>query len=103
MRSRTCRLHALALVSGRVLVGREDVAAHHVVGLPFLRVGEQPQAFEVRIGHAQELGPAAPECAQRAALHRGAMDLARALKPSIPTVVEHGIEVRDEIELEFLL
>jgi ribosomal protein S18 acetylase RimI-like enzyme len=36
-------------------------------------------------------------------VHRGAVDRARALKPSIPTVGEHGIEVHDEIELEFLL
>ena len=36
-------------------------------------------------------------------VHRGAVDRARALKPSIPTVGEYGIEVHDEIELEFLL
>lgn len=36
-------------------------------------------------------------------VHRGAVDLARGLKPSIPTVGEHGIEVHDEIELDFLL
>jgi GNAT superfamily N-acetyltransferase len=36
-----------------------------------------------------------------AALHRGAVDESRArLKPEIPPVGEHGIELRDELELE---
>jgi GNAT superfamily N-acetyltransferase len=36
-----------------------------------------------------------------AALHRGAVDDSRArLKPEIPPIGEHGIELRDELELE---
>jgi GNAT superfamily N-acetyltransferase len=39
-----------------------------------------------------------------AALHRGAVTDARArLKPEIPLTGDHGIEIRDEIELERLL
>jgi GNAT superfamily N-acetyltransferase len=39
-----------------------------------------------------------------AALHRGAVDDARArLKPEIPTVGDYGIALRDELELEKLL
>ena len=34
------------------------------------------------------------------AVHRGAADAARLVKPSIPLVGEHGIEVHDELELE---
>ncbi len=34
------------------------------------------------------------------AVHPGAIDLARRLKPSIPTIGLHGIPVRDELELE---
>jgi len=37
---------------------------------------------------------------QIVAVHRGAIDQARALKPSIPLVGEHGIPVHDEVELE---
>jgi GNAT superfamily N-acetyltransferase len=33
------------------------------------------------------------------ALHRGAVDAARTLKPSIPLVGDYGIEIHDEIEL----
>ncbi|MDI3298343.1 MAG: DinB family protein [Bacillota bacterium] len=35
-----------------------------------------------------------------AAVHAGAVDAARRLKPAIPEVGDHGIPVRDEIELE---
>ena len=39
-----------------------------------------------------------------AALHREAVDESRArLKPDIPTVGDHGIPLRDELELELLL
>ncbi len=38
-----------------------------------------------------------------AAVHRGAMDRARAIKPSIPLVGMNGIPLRDEIEFELLL
>jgi len=34
------------------------------------------------------------------AVHRGAVDRARVLKPSIPLVAENGIELHDELELE---
>ena len=34
------------------------------------------------------------------ALHRGAMEQSRRLKPSIPEVGAHGIPIRDELELE---
>ncbi len=37
------------------------------------------------------------------AVHPGAVEVARALKPSIPLVGQHGIAIRDEIELELLL
>jgi GNAT superfamily N-acetyltransferase len=37
------------------------------------------------------------------ATHRGAVDEARGLKPSIPLVGEHGIEIHDELEYELLL
>lgn len=37
---------------------------------------------------------------RRAAVHRGAVDQARRLKPSIPLVGEHGIEIHDELEYE---
>jgi len=37
------------------------------------------------------------------AVHRGAVDESRALKPSIPLMGEHGIPIRDEIELEKML
>ena len=33
------------------------------------------------------------------AVHAGAVDAARALKPGIPAVGAHGIEIRDELEL----
>ena len=35
-----------------------------------------------------------------AALHAGAMELSRQLKPQIPMIAENGIPIRDEIELE---
>ncbi len=37
------------------------------------------------------------------AVHRNAVQRARALKPQIPLIGEHGIPLRDEIELEMLL
>ena len=37
------------------------------------------------------------------AVHRGAVDRARLLKPSIPLVAENGIELHDELELELEL
>lgn len=37
------------------------------------------------------------------AVHRGAVDLARSLKPSIPEVGEYGIPLHDELEFELLL
>jgi GNAT superfamily N-acetyltransferase len=37
------------------------------------------------------------------ALHRGAVDEARRLKPEIPSVGMHGIPLRDELELELEL
>ncbi|MFT3891870.1 MAG: GNAT family N-acetyltransferase [Anaerolineales bacterium] len=40
---------------------------------------------------------------QMAAIHRGAVDEARKIKPSIPTIGAHGIPMRDEIELEMVL
>jgi ribosomal protein S18 acetylase RimI-like enzyme len=40
---------------------------------------------------------------QMAAIHRGAVDEARKLKPSIPKIGAHGIPMRDEIELEMTL
>jgi len=38
-----------------------------------------------------------------ATTHRGAVDDARRLKPSIPLVGEHGIEIHDELEYELAL
>jgi ribosomal protein S18 acetylase RimI-like enzyme len=38
-----------------------------------------------------------------AALHRGALNESRRLKPSIPLIGENGIPLRDEIELEMSL
>ncbi|MCL2419955.1 MAG: GNAT family N-acetyltransferase [Conexibacteraceae bacterium] len=38
-----------------------------------------------------------------ATIHRAAVDDARRLKPSIPLVGEHGIEIHDELEYELLL
>jgi GNAT superfamily N-acetyltransferase len=38
-----------------------------------------------------------------AAVHPGAIELARELKPTIPRVGEYGIEVRDELEFELKL
>ena len=38
-----------------------------------------------------------------AALHRNALDLSRKLKPEIPLTGDHGIPLRDEIELEIRL
>lgn len=35
-----------------------------------------------------------------AALHRGAVDDARRIKPSIPLIGEHGIPIHDELEFE---
>jgi GNAT superfamily N-acetyltransferase len=37
------------------------------------------------------------------AVHRGAVDAARRLKPSIPLVGRHGIPIHDELELELPL
>lgn len=37
------------------------------------------------------------------AVHRGAVDDARRLKPSIPFVGEHGLEIHDELEYELRL
>jgi len=37
------------------------------------------------------------------AVHRDAVSDSRRLKPEIPQVGEHGIPIRDEIELETLL
>jgi len=37
------------------------------------------------------------------AVHRGAVDQARQIKPAIPLVGEHGIEIHDELELELRL
>src|SRR5581483_12505812 len=34
------------------------------------------------------------------AVHRNAIELSRKLKPQIPLIGEHGIPIRDEIELE---
>lgn len=36
-------------------------------------------------------------------VHRGSVDRARALKPSIPTLGHHGIEIHDQVEFELLL
>jgi hypothetical protein len=38
-----------------------------------------------------------------AAIHRGAVDESRKLKPGIPLIGAHGIPLRDEIELEMVL
>jgi DNA-3-methyladenine glycosylase I len=38
-----------------------------------------------------------------AAVHREAVERARRLKPEIPAVGQHGIPIRDEIELELLM
>lgn len=38
-----------------------------------------------------------------AAIHRGVMDKARKIKPSIPLIGENNIPLRDEIELEMLI
>ena len=40
---------------------------------------------------------------QLAAIHRGAVDEARKIKPGIPKIGNHGIPIRDEIELEMVL
>jgi GNAT superfamily N-acetyltransferase len=37
------------------------------------------------------------------AVHRNAVELSRKLKPQIPLIGEHGIPIRDEIELEMPL
>jgi ribosomal protein S18 acetylase RimI-like enzyme len=37
------------------------------------------------------------------AVHPGAVEQARALKPAIPRIGEHGIPLRDELELELLI
>ncbi len=37
------------------------------------------------------------------AVHKGAVDRARAIKQTIPVVAENGIELHDEIELEIQL
>lgn len=37
------------------------------------------------------------------AVHRNALERSRALKPEIPLVGQHGIPLRDEIELEYRL
>jgi ribosomal protein S18 acetylase RimI-like enzyme len=37
------------------------------------------------------------------AVHRGAVDEARLIKPSIPLIGEHGIPIHDELEFEFAL
>lgn len=37
------------------------------------------------------------------AVHRGAVDRARTIKPGIPRIGENGILLRDEIELEMIL
>jgi hypothetical protein len=34
------------------------------------------------------------------AVHRGGVDEARRLKPSIPLIGEHGIPIHDELEFE---
>ena len=40
---------------------------------------------------------------QMAAIHRGAVDESRKIKPGIPKIGNHGIPLRDEIELEMVL
>jgi GNAT superfamily N-acetyltransferase len=40
---------------------------------------------------------------QLVALHRNALESSRRLKPEIPAVGQHGIPLRDEIELELIL
>jgi hypothetical protein len=40
---------------------------------------------------------------QLVALHRGAIDEARRVKPEIPLVGDDGIPIHDELELEFQL
>jgi len=37
------------------------------------------------------------------AVHRGAVERSRAIKPSIPLLGDYGIPIRDEIELELIL
>jgi hypothetical protein len=37
------------------------------------------------------------------AVHSGAIDEARRIKPSIPLIGEHGIQIHDELELELQL
>jgi GNAT superfamily N-acetyltransferase len=37
------------------------------------------------------------------AVHRNALELSRKLKPEIPMIGNHGIPLRDEIELEMML
>jgi hypothetical protein len=38
-----------------------------------------------------------------AAAHPGAVDEARAIKPSIPLIGDHGIPIHDELEFELAL
>ena len=40
---------------------------------------------------------------QMAAIHRGAVDESRKIKPGIPKIGNHGIPLHDEIELEMVL
>lgn len=37
------------------------------------------------------------------AVHQGAVDAARRLKPAIPLIGKHGIPIHDELELELEL
>lgn len=40
---------------------------------------------------------------QLVAIHRGAVDAARKIKPAIPLIGDNGIPLRDEIELEMMI
>jgi hypothetical protein len=40
---------------------------------------------------------------RRVAIHAGAVDEARRIKPSIPLIGEHGLEIHDELEFELAL
>ncbi len=120
------RLPAVVAVAGDELVG---LATFHIAGAQCELV--TLEAFRRRQGIGSELLGAIARFARRrgcarlwlvtsndnldalrfyqrrglrlVAVHRGAVDTARQVKPSIPLVGEHGIEIHDEIELELSL
>lgn len=72
---------------------REAAATHGCIRLWLITTNDNLEA----LGFYQRMGM------RLVAVHQGAVDAGRRLKPAIPLIGEHGIPIHDELELELEL